>query len=70
MKDCLFCKIVDKQIPSKIVFENDKVLALANKDSEWLSRIYWQSVSLAIKHGSKKVSFSFDGEAVRCKVDK
>ncbi len=25
--DCLFCKIVKKDIPAKIVFENDKVLA-------------------------------------------
>lgn len=25
--DCIFCKIIAKQIPSKIVFENDEVLA-------------------------------------------
>lgn len=25
--DCIFCKIIAKQIPSKIVFENDDVLA-------------------------------------------
>lgn len=25
--DCLFCKIVNKEIPSNIVFENDKILA-------------------------------------------
>lgn len=27
MGDCLFCKIVDKQIPSEIVYEDDKVMA-------------------------------------------
>ena len=25
--DCLFCKIIEKQIPSKIVYEDEKVLA-------------------------------------------
>lgn len=27
MTDCIFCKIVDKQIPSDIVYEDDKVIA-------------------------------------------
>lgn len=27
MTDCLFCKIVAKQIPAKVVFEDDSVLA-------------------------------------------
>ncbi len=27
MSDCLFCKIVDKEIPGDIVFENDRILA-------------------------------------------
>ncbi|MBU2540340.1 MAG: histidine triad nucleotide-binding protein [Candidatus Omnitrophica bacterium] len=26
-KDCIFCKIIKKEIPAKIVFENDTVLA-------------------------------------------
>lgn len=30
--DCLFCKIVNKEIPSEIVFEDDQVLAI--KDIE------------------------------------
>lgn len=30
MSDCIFCKIVKKEIPSKIIFEND--FALAFKD--------------------------------------
>ncbi len=25
--DCIFCKIINKEIPSKIIYENDKVLA-------------------------------------------
>jgi len=27
MTDCLFCKIIDKKIPAKIAYEDDKVLA-------------------------------------------
>ena len=26
-KDCLFCKIIKREIPSKIEFENDKIIA-------------------------------------------
>lgn len=25
--DCIFCKIINKEIPSNVVFENDKILA-------------------------------------------
>ena len=34
MKDCLFCKIVGKQLPSEIVFENDDVLAFKDIDPQ------------------------------------
>lgn len=27
MSECLFCKIINKEIPAKIVFENDKIIA-------------------------------------------
>ncbi|MDK2822672.1 MAG: histidine triad family protein [Clostridia bacterium] len=27
MSDCIFCKIVDKEIPAKVVYEDDTVLA-------------------------------------------
>ena len=27
MDDCIFCKIVNKEIPSNFIFENDKVIA-------------------------------------------
>ena len=34
MDDCLFCKIVEKQIPAEIVYENDKVLAFKDIDPQ------------------------------------
>ncbi len=27
MQDCIFCKIVNKEIPAEIIYENDKVIA-------------------------------------------
>ena len=32
MDDCLFCKMVSREIPSKIVFENDSVMAFRDID--------------------------------------
>ena len=34
MEDCLFCKIVKKEIPSDIVFEDDNVLAFKDIDPQ------------------------------------
>ena len=30
MTDCIFCKIIDKKLPSKIVFENSDVIVFEN----------------------------------------
>ncbi|HSH36018.1 HIT domain-containing protein, partial [Schnuerera sp.] len=27
MSDCIFCKIINKEIPSEIIYEDDKVIA-------------------------------------------
>lgn len=32
MADCIFCKIINKEVPSEIIYENDKVVAF--KDVE------------------------------------
>jgi histidine triad (HIT) family protein len=32
MQDCLFCKIINKDIPSEILFEDDKVIAFKDID--------------------------------------
>ncbi|MBM7581818.1 histidine triad (HIT) family protein [Caldicoprobacter guelmensis] len=32
MDDCIFCKIVSKQIPSRIVYEDDSILAFHDID--------------------------------------
>src|SRR5215813_5313455 len=34
MSDCLFCKIVNRQIPSSIVYEDDHVLAFNDIDPQ------------------------------------
>jgi len=34
MEDCLFCKIVKKEIPSEIVYENDKLIAFRDINSQ------------------------------------
>ncbi len=31
MADCLFCKIANRELPSEIVFENDKAVAIKDK---------------------------------------
>lgn len=28
MKDCIFCKIINKEIPSKVVYEDEELLAI------------------------------------------
>lgn len=32
MEDCIFCKIVNRQIPSRIVYEDDSILAFHDID--------------------------------------
>ena len=34
MEDCLFCKIVRKEIPSEIVYENDDIIAFKDINPE------------------------------------
>ena len=34
MENCIFCRIVNKQIPSKIVYEDENVLAFHDIDSK------------------------------------
>ena len=34
MADCLFCKIIDRKIPSSIVYEDDRVLAFNDIDPQ------------------------------------
>jgi len=38
MSDCIFCKIIDKEIPSKIVYEDDDILAF--EDINPLAKIH------------------------------
>ena len=40
---CLFCKIIKKEIPAQIVFENDEVLAF--KDIHPLAKVHYLFIS-------------------------
>ena len=45
MSDCLFCKIAAGEIPSKKLYEDDRLLA--RSDESWLvvdssGEVYWQ----------------------------
>lgn len=38
MEDCIFCKIINKQIPSEIIYEDEQILAF--KDIEPLAPVH------------------------------
>ena len=38
MEDCIFCKIINKQIPSQIVYEDDEIIAF--KDIEPVAPVH------------------------------
>lgn len=46
MDTCVFCKIINKEIPSYIVYENDNVLALFAKEME----VYGHTLVIPKKH--------------------
>lgn len=42
MSDCLFCKIINKEIPSQVVYENEAVLIF--KDNNPAAPTHWLAV--------------------------
>lgn len=34
MNDCIFCKIINKEIPSQVVFENDSVIIIRDNNPQ------------------------------------
>ena len=34
MQDCLFCRIIDREIPSEIIYEDEKVIAFKDIDPQ------------------------------------
>ena len=42
MADCIFCKIIKKEIPSQIIYENDAVLIF--KDINPVAPIHWLAI--------------------------
>lgn len=42
MPDCLFCRIVNKELPSQVVYENDQVLII--KDIQPVAPVHWLAI--------------------------
>lgn len=46
MDTCIFCKIINKEIPSYVVYENDTVIAILNRNME----VYGHTLVIPKKH--------------------
>lgn len=62
--DCIFCKIINKEIPSSIVYEDDEILAF--KDIAPLAPVH--IVVIPKKHIEKITQISEEDEAVIGKI--
>jgi histidine triad (HIT) family protein len=58
MEDCIFCKIIKKEIPSEIVYEDDEILAF--KDIEPVAPVH--ILVIPKKHISSLVEISKEDE--------
>lgn len=64
MEDCIFCKIIRKEIPSEIVYEDDEILAF--KDIEPVAPIH--ILVIPKKHISSLVELSKEDEQLVGKI--
>lgn len=64
MEDCIFCKIVNKQIPSNIVYENEDVIAF--RDIEPVTPIH--VLVIPKKHISSIVDLQKEDETLVGKI--
>jgi len=62
MSDCIFCKIIDKEIPSNVVYEDDKILAFhdlnptAPKHALVIPKVHFSSLNEMTKEHTEVMS--------------
>lgn len=64
MEDCIFCKIINKQIPSEIIYEDDEIIAF--KDIEPVAPIHVLVVPK--KHISSVMDLKEEDKAIIGKI--
>ena len=64
MEDCIFCKIINREIPSDIVYEDDEVIAF--KDIRPVTPVH--ILVIPKKHISSLVELTEEDEAVIGKI--
>lgn len=60
MEDCIFCKIINKELPSNIVYEDDEIIAF--RDIKPVTPVH--ILVIPKKHISSLVNLTEDDEAV------
>lgn len=64
MEDCIFCKIINKQIPSEIIYEDDEIIAF--KDIEPVAPVH--ILVIPKKHITSVMDLSKEDEALIGKI--
>jgi galactose-1-phosphate uridylyltransferase len=65
MNNCIFCKIINKEIPSNIVYEDDKFLAFL----DIAKATNGHTILIPKKHVKKKMDYAFIPETSQMKYD-
>jgi histidine triad (HIT) family protein len=67
MSDCLFCKIIERQIPSKILYEDDRVIAIEDINPQApLHALVLPKTHIATLNDLDRKHDALVGEMTRC----
>jgi histidine triad (HIT) family protein len=67
MSDCLFCKIIERQIPSKILYEDDRVIAIEDINPQApLHALVLPKTHIATLNDLDRTHDALVGEMTRC----
>lgn len=72
MSDCLFCKIINKEIPAEVVYENEKVLAFKDINPSakvhllFIHKSHSENVAEMVRRDVKKVMEVFSAITEYC----